>query len=286
MTAVKTMDEAELGMLLDWAATEGWNPGLDDASAYYAADPKGFLMVLEDGEPAACVSVVRQGEHHGFLGLYISVPKFRGKGYGWIAWQAGMDYLAGRIVGLDGVVEQQDNYRKSGFDLLHRNIRFSGPVDALLNNAGSVADDSLRVSAFTENDLVELLALDRAVSGVIRDTFMQSWSTGSETRHTLVCHRDNVLTGFGTIRECIEQYKIGPIICDDEATAAQLMCSLVNLVSAQTITLDVPEPHEKAMGLAARSGLQPVFETARMYRGDSPPMDLNRLFGVATLELG
>ena len=273
-------------MLLDWAAAEGWNPGLDDAAAYYAADPEGFLMVLEDGEPAACVSVVRQGEHHGFLGLYISAPKFRGKGYGWIAWQAGMDYLAGRIVGLDGVVEQQDNYHKSGFDLLHRNIRFTGPVDALLHYAGSVVDDSLRVSTFTENDLVELLALDRAVSGVNRDTFMQSWLTGSETRHTMVCRRDNALTGFGTIRECIEQYKFGPMICDDETIATQLMCSLVNSVSAQTITLDVPEPHEKAMGLASSIGLQSVFETARMYRGAAPNMDLSRLFGVTTLELG
>jgi hypothetical protein len=115
---------------------------------------------------------------------------------------------------------------------------------------------------------------------------MQSWSTGSATRHTLVCHRGNALTGFGTIRECIEQYKFGPIICDNEATAAQLMCSLVKSVSAQTITLDVPEPHEKAMGLAASIGLQPVFETARMYRGAPPNMDLSRLFGVTTLELG
>lgn len=286
MIAVKTMNEAELGMLLDWAAVEGWNPGLDDAAAYYSADPEGFLMVLENEEPAACVSVVKQGEHHGFLGLYISAPKFRGKGYGWVAWQAGMDYLAGRSVGLDGVVEQQDNYRKSGFDLQYRNIRFTGPVDGLLNNAGAVADSSRQFSAFAEQDLAELLALDRAVSGVNRDLFMQSWSAGSATRHTLVCRRGNALTGFGTIRECVNQYKLGPIVCDNETTALQLMCSLIKLVGAQSITLDVPEPHRQAMELATHGGLQPVFETARMYRGDPPPMDLNRLFGVATLELG
>ena len=39
-------------------------------------------------------------------------------------WNAAMDSLAGRNVGLDGVVAQQDNYRKSGFRLAYRNVRF------------------------------------------------------------------------------------------------------------------------------------------------------------------
>jgi hypothetical protein len=41
---IAPMGVAELGTALDWAAAEGWNPGLDDASAFLAADPRSVLM--------------------------------------------------------------------------------------------------------------------------------------------------------------------------------------------------------------------------------------------------
>ena len=42
-----------------------------------------------------------------------------GRGYGHRIWTVAMERLEGRMVGLDGVIAQQDNYRKSGFVPLH-----------------------------------------------------------------------------------------------------------------------------------------------------------------------
>ena len=42
--AVRRMSEADLELALDWAAAEGWNPGLHDAHCFYAADPEGFFL--------------------------------------------------------------------------------------------------------------------------------------------------------------------------------------------------------------------------------------------------
>ena len=39
--------------------SEGWNPGLHDYVAFYAADPHGFLIALIDGTPVGCISAVR-----------------------------------------------------------------------------------------------------------------------------------------------------------------------------------------------------------------------------------
>ena len=39
---LRRMTETDLGLALDWAAAEGWNPGLHDAHCFYAADPEGF----------------------------------------------------------------------------------------------------------------------------------------------------------------------------------------------------------------------------------------------------
>jgi hypothetical protein len=41
---VRNMAEADLALALEWAAAEGWNPGLHDARCFYAADPQGFLI--------------------------------------------------------------------------------------------------------------------------------------------------------------------------------------------------------------------------------------------------
>ena len=35
---VHAMSRAEMDLAVEWAAAEGWNPGLDDADAFFAAD--------------------------------------------------------------------------------------------------------------------------------------------------------------------------------------------------------------------------------------------------------
>ena len=120
---IRKMNEDELNLALEWAAAEGWNPGLDDAKCFYAADPNGFLLGELAGKPVGCISAVAYDNAYGFLGLYIVPPDYRGRGFGLKLWDAAMTYLNGRIVGLDGVFAQQANYRKSGFTLAYRNIR-------------------------------------------------------------------------------------------------------------------------------------------------------------------
>ena len=87
------------------------------------------------------ISAVRYGSGFGFIGFYIVRPNFRGQGYGLQIWNAAMARLAGRTIGLDGVVAQQDNYRKSGFVLAWNNARFEGlgggprPADGAIGSA-------------------------------------------------------------------------------------------------------------------------------------------------------
>jgi hypothetical protein len=50
--------------------------------------------------------------------------------------------------------------------------------------------------------------------------------------------------------------------------------------------LDVPEPNPDAVALAKAHGLEPVFETARMYTGPIGPVALPRISAVTTFELG
>jgi len=43
---VRTLSPEDVALAVDWAAAEGWNPGLTDASCFAAAAPDGFLQLI------------------------------------------------------------------------------------------------------------------------------------------------------------------------------------------------------------------------------------------------
>ncbi|WP_425429146.1 GNAT family N-acetyltransferase [Azospirillum thermophilum] len=274
---IGVMSRAELDLAVDWARAEGWNPGLHDAGAFHAADPSGFLAGRLDGRPVASISVVRYPGRFGFLGFYIVRPEARGRGYGWQLWQAGLKHLEGCTVGLDGVVAQQENYRRSGFALAYRNIRFGGaPPRGAIGRRPADA----RTVPFDR-----LLALDSALFPAPRPGFLANWIALPGTT-ALAALRDGGLAGFGVIRPCHSGHKIGPLYADDDATARDLLLALAEQAGEGPVYLDVPEVNAPAVRLAEELGLTPQFETARMYLGPAPAVDTSRLFGVTTFELG
>jgi hypothetical protein len=79
---IRTMRPDEISIAIDWAAAEGWNPGLADAACFAAVDPDGFLIGELDGAPAATISCVNYCASFAFLGLYIVREDVRGRGHG------------------------------------------------------------------------------------------------------------------------------------------------------------------------------------------------------------
>ncbi len=116
--------------------------------------------------------------------------------------------------------------------------------------------------------------------------FLKSWLFGAETRKALCLVDGNERRGYGVIRACAEGHKIGPLFADNRAVAEALLVGLVAEADASHVILDVPQDNAEAIALAVSAGLSPVFETARMYRGTAPDLDLARIFGITTFELG
>src|ERR1700757_5021457 len=125
------MEHHEVALAAEWAAAEGWNPGLGDHDHFAIVDPHGFHMGELHGAPASTISVVNYDESFAFLGFYIVRPDLRGRGHGLKIWNAAIAHAQARVIGLDGVVAQQDNYKKSGFKLAYANIRYGGTVAAI-----------------------------------------------------------------------------------------------------------------------------------------------------------
>lgn len=279
---IRTMRREELDFAVDLAAAEGWNPGLHDAAAFFAADPGGFLVGLLDDEPIGCISVVRYGSGFGFLGFYIVAEPYRGRGHGLQLWNDALRQFGARNVGLDGVQAQQDNYRKSGFKLAYSNIRYAwkGPEPGL---AAACSPNIVAIGNIAASDIARY---DRLVFPAPRQAFLDAWlqSPGSAA---LAWQEGQALRGYGVIRPCREGWKVGPLFADDEAIASSLLLALAEKARGSgPVYLDVPEPNAAAMRLAAGLGMREVFGTARMYNRQTPDIALEKVFGVTTFELG
>ena len=276
---IKTMSRKEIDIAIEWAAKEGWNPGLHDADCYHTADPNGFLIGLIDDEPIATISVIKYGMTFGFLGFYIVKPEYRGKGYGIQIWNAGLKYLKGRNIGLDGVVGQQANYIKSGFKLAYRNIRYEGV-------GGSNPPENAEIVQLYTLPFETIDSYDRPFFPANRSRFIKSWinQTGA---NALGIMKNGKLAGYGVIRQCRSGYKIGPLFAENPELAESLFGALKSKAKpSEPFYLDTPEVNRAAVELAERNNMNVSFETARMYIGEKPYMPLNRLYGVTSFEIG
>jgi ribosomal protein S18 acetylase RimI-like enzyme len=276
---IRTMTRAEIDTAVDWAAAEGWNPGLHDADCFHAADPEGFFVGMLGAEAIASISAVKYGDSFGFIGFYIVKPEYRGRGYGSRIWNRAIATLHGRNIGLDGVVDQQENYRKSGFALAYRNIRYQGVGGGTRQHDNDIVP--LSTLAFDE-----IVRYDRAFFPDNRLRFLERWIAQRGVPAVGVLDQRR-LAGYGVMRSCRTGYKIGPLFADSPELAERLFGYFRAKVPASVpIFLDVPEINQPALDLVEHHSMSAAFETARMYTGEFPRLPVDRLFGVTTFELG
>lgn len=266
---IRTLTPGEIATLLDWAADEGWNPGLNDTMAFHAADPRGFFGAFVDGTMVAGISAVAYDAHFGFIGLYICHPHWRGQGHGKAVWDAGLAYLGDRTIGLDGVPEQQANYARMGFVPAYETVRMSGllPAPAGSDQASPVAS------------LQDLRDLDRQCFPALRDGFLRHWLAPP---NRLVAHwLDGKLAGYGVQRPCRQGYKIGPLFADHVSVATHILSALTG-----DVHIDVPTTQPQWLDALSALGFSPGLRTRRMYRGTAPAVQLPKIMAVSSLELG
>jgi GNAT superfamily N-acetyltransferase len=277
---IRTMTEAEMALAVDLAAREGWNPGLHDAEAFYRTDPEGFIIALKGDEPVGCVSAVSYGQAYGFIGFFIVLPEYRGGTIGVKIGERALERLAGvDCIGIDGVFAKVRNYVHWGFHLAYRNLRFE--TEAIRTGGGSACPRPVRRA-----DYPSIAEYDRLCFPAPRERFLERWLSMPES--TAICHEEHGrVRGYGVIRKCREGWKVGPLFADDGDVAEGLYLSLSAAAAVgDKVYLDVPECNEAALSLAKKYAMREVFGTARMYRGAPPTLDMNRVFGITSFELG
>jgi len=272
-----TLDD--LKTVAGWAAAEHWNPGNFDVPCNFAADPQGFVLAILDGRPIGSISAVRYEDRYGFMGFFIVLPEYRGRGIGRLLWNEALRKLEGRAIGLDGVMPMVPYYEKSGFVTHHINTRHRIKAAPC-----ALAPTIKRISSLP---LAKILEYDRKHHPAARTAYLDGWVRipGS---HGFVSVTDGKVNGYGVVRPSADGWRIGPLFADDANVAENLLDALVGCVPANDdVFIDVPGCNGVACEIAARRGVEKLFETARMYyKGMIPALNWNGVFGLTSLELG
>jgi GNAT superfamily N-acetyltransferase len=283
MITYREATREELETAVEWAAAEGWNPGLGDASIFWDTDPGGFVCAERSGEVVGTGSTVAYGREFGFMGFFIVRPDLRGQGIGRDFWIWRRDRLRTRLgrgaaIGMDGVFAMQPFYARGGFVFSHRNLRLAGTgqggasVDPALVELGSLPFE-------------QVAGFDRHHFGFSREVFLRRWIRPEGGLGLGFLDGDRI-RGFGVVRPCRTGFKIGPLFAETPAVADALFVALSGHAGGKSVFLDVPENHPAALELGRRHQLTESFGCARMYHGPAPKLPWNQIYGMTTFELG
>lgn len=284
---IRNMTRSEVDNLVDWAAREGWNPGLHDADVFWATDSEAFIAADLGGVLIGGGAITSYNGEFGFMGFFIVRPEYRGRGLGNALWHARRERLINRLhpgatIGLDGVFDMQAYYAKGGFVFSHRDMRFRAEIPA---HVATSPDDGKCIIALAAVPFEQVLDYDRTCFPAPRPGFLREWLSQPDAL-ALGYQRNGALSGYGVVRRCRDGCKVGPLFADDPQVAEGLYTHLAGFAAGGPLFLDVPENNPAAIKLVEQNRMAEVFGCARMYLGPPPVLAHERIFGVTTFELG
>ncbi len=278
-TEYRILEADDVPIVMDWAAAEGWNPGLNDGGIFHAVDRKGWFGAYHDGRLCGSAVVTNYDDAFSFAGFYIVSPAYRGKDIGTTLTRMAMEHAGDRCIGLDGVMNMAPRYEKvMGMRMGYHGVRFHG-----VSSGHNASPDTL---AATDIGRREIGDFDRSHFPARRDDFIHSWISQPGGVSVATVDGKGDMSGLGVLRPCREGFKVGPLFASDTETALSILQTLLTTIEGRSYFIDVPDVNLPAMRMVHDMGLSEVFRTARMYSSDPPDFRLDGVFGVTSFELG
>jgi GNAT superfamily N-acetyltransferase len=263
-------------LALEWAKQEGWNPGLHDIDAFYAADPHGYRVAYRGDEAIGTYSMVRYDDRFAFAGFYVARKEDRGHGLGRLMLDNLLKEAAPYNLGADGVVAMVPTYERHSFRQHFRSGRYRGEVKGKKDPAMRTLDD------------VGFDAVDTYDCGIFlhrRHAFLKEFLNARDTHVAVSVDSSGRMNGYGVLRKCCSGHKLAPLFAESPEVAEKIFRHLTAFAEHE-VYLDVPDPNAEGMALAVRHGMKEVFACARIYTKAPEPIHLQKVFGITSFELG
>ncbi len=252
----------------------GWNQPEADWERILELQPDGCFALEHDGELAATATTILYGKDLAWIGMVLTAPQFRGRGFGRMLMQRAMDFcFASGVarVGLDATDMGINLYRRFGFVE-------EGIVERWGRPTGLAAIPQVPAGPWKPDP-----GLDTRAFGTDRTALLVSLASGEATS----------LPGLGYAmgRAGTKAAYFGPCVARSVRAADDLLRWFLARHSNESVYWDIPPGNQEAVHLAQQHGFLSLRRLTRMMRTLQPAAQVTAsegslVFAIAGFELG
>jgi GNAT superfamily N-acetyltransferase len=276
---VMTLDDVPAG--LDLCRASGWNQTARDWERFLTASPEGAAVAVRDGRVVGTVATLPYQPDVTWISMVLVDPAERGRGLGTCLLERGLALVApGMTPRLDATPAGEPVYRPLGFVGEFTLARWR------LDEQPRPHRSQDGVRPFDARDRDAVLALDAPAFGADRAAQL-AWLACGAPEYAWVHERDRRLAGFLFGRHGHHCDQLGPLVAQDQASAAALVSTCLAAHPARAFYLDAPDVRSEWRAWLSGSGFTIERPFRRMRHGspaDAGNPDL--VFAIAGPEFG
>jgi GNAT superfamily N-acetyltransferase len=269
----KTLNNEHLSGALRMSRDVSWPHRLEDW-AFVAGISNG--VVAMEGDRVVATALATPFGPVGTVNMIIVDAALRGRGLGRDIMCRAMDTITPDTWRLVATEDGLPLYEKLGFRVTGEILQHQGAVNAI----AATGDAQWAI----DDDLVEILALDTATTGMNRHTLYAALAT--EARF-VVLRDDAGISGFAAVRDFGRGEVAGPVIARNLDDAKSLLSLIMAERSGQFLRVDTSA--EAGLGpWLTEQGLPQVANGLQMQKGELPqsPSSSHTVFALASQALG
>jgi GNAT superfamily N-acetyltransferase len=283
---LRRMTAADIPAGLALCRAAHWNQIDRDWQRYLRLHPAGARVAVDSGDAViGTVTTLRFDGGFDWIAMVLVAPEYRRQGIGRRLVEEAIDRLGGRVpVRLDATPAGELVYRKLAFVPEYALAR----LERVAGIGSEPSRDEDGVHAMGDEDLAEVLAMDREVAGVDRGALLRLLRQDAPD-YAIIDRQGSRLEGYAFGREGFSFDHLGPIVARDERAARRLVDHVVRGHPRTAFLLDVPRDAATWVAWLGQLGFREQRGFVRLVRGapagvTSPCSD--RLFATMGADLG
>ncbi len=266
---IRLLRPAEIPAAMRLKEAAGWNQTAEDWANLLALEPEGCFALECDGTVAATTTAVCYGRELAWIGMVLTAPEYRGRGFARRLMEHALEFLRGRGVAsvkLDATDMGRPLYLKLGFE-----------DECLIERWAALAPAQGPPRAATGAGFDG--TLDREAFGADRGAVLARLSRWEVAR---------LPDGYAMGRPGTKAFYFGPCVCRTPEAARELLRYFLARHVGETLFWDILPGNNEALRLAREFGFERRRQLVRQaLPGASPfPHNDGLVYGTAGFEYG